>query len=131
MKMEVNSMFPFLISIIILPCTIRGHQGEDYWFGVRQLDSNYLFKWKHNETSKVLTIRLEVITKGWLGFGFSSHGKMGRVHITPTRLTLIHLTLTRLTLVHLTPIHLTPTHFTPIHLTLIHLTPNSFDPEII
>ena len=38
------------------------------------LDHNYWFKWETNDIDKSIKIRVEVKTKGWVGFGFSKHG---------------------------------------------------------
>ena len=52
------------------------YQFDGQWSGSRHFDQNYLFKWKTDEINKLLTIRVEVKTRGWVGFGFSAHGKM-------------------------------------------------------
>ena len=48
---------------------------NDQWNGEKYLDQHYLFKWRTDDINKDITIRLEVQTKGWIGFGLSAHGK--------------------------------------------------------
>ena len=73
--MAANLIFPVLL-VYLASCSFGDHHSNDSWFGVRKLDENYSMKWKTNHMTKVLTVRIEVNTRGWVGFGFSAHGKM-------------------------------------------------------
>ena len=52
-----------------------GQTSEGEWFDQKWLEDNYLLKWKTNHLEKRITFRVEVMTKGWVGFGLSKHGK--------------------------------------------------------
>ena len=38
------------------------------------MDENFEMSWKTDQIEKLLTVKLEVKTKGWIAFGFSSNG---------------------------------------------------------
>ena len=67
-----------LAAFAILPSSLAAENSSlgSGWLGSVHFHENYLFKWKRDDTNKVLTVRVEVKTKGWVGFGFSSHGLM-------------------------------------------------------
>ena len=50
-------------------------EGNHNWFGEKWLQQNYLLKWKTDAIEKSVTFRVEVTTNGWVGLGFSKHGK--------------------------------------------------------
>ena len=64
-----------LILMIFTFANISDCKSRDEWFAQKWLDENYLFKWKTNHLDKEVIIRVEVMTKGWVSFGFSKHGK--------------------------------------------------------
>ena len=46
-----------------------GNSNREKWLG-----HNYWLKYETNDTQKSIKFRVEVKTKGWVGFGFSKHG---------------------------------------------------------
>src|SRR5882724_10227180 len=55
---------------------IVSSESTDQWLGTKVLDKNYEMFWKKDDLNEELTVRLEVKTRGWVGFGFSKHGLM-------------------------------------------------------
>ena len=75
-------MNAFIYALICLFLVHLGNvQGKSEWFGENWLQNNYLFKWKTDDINKTIIIRIEVQSKGWVGFGFSKHGKIQEVDL--------------------------------------------------
>src|SRR5882724_1366213 len=55
---------------------IVSSESTDQWLGTKVLDKNYIMFWKKDDLNEELTVRLEVKTRGWVGFGFSRRGIM-------------------------------------------------------
>ena len=51
------------------------------WCGESWFKNNYLFKWKTDDINKQVIMRIEVQSKGWVGFGFSKHGQTQEVDL--------------------------------------------------
>ena len=64
-----------LIAFLIINC-LDYYQAETSASSNREkwLDHNYWFEWERNDIQKTIKFRVEVKTKGWVGFGFSKHG---------------------------------------------------------
>src|ERR1700712_3149235 len=69
-------MNSLIISVIFLFSTQLVDSRDHFdWSGEKLLHQDYLFKWKTNAINKSITFSVEVMTKGWVGFGLSKHGK--------------------------------------------------------
>ena len=68
---SLNIFVVFLISNFLdyYQAETSGNSNRERW-----LDHNYWFRWETNDINKSITFRVEVKTKGWVGFGFSKHG---------------------------------------------------------
>ena len=66
---------PLVLAIYLSPLSFVFSNANVNWFGEEWLDQNYLLKWKNNEIEKIITFKVEVRTKGWVGFGLSRNGK--------------------------------------------------------
>ena len=71
----------FILCLFFITSNPSVSQSKDEWFGQKWLDEYYLFKWKTNHLEKVITIRVEVMTKGWVSFGLSKYGKTSEVDL--------------------------------------------------
>jgi hypothetical protein len=66
-----------IIIVFIINLLINSAQSDhDNWFGRKELSDNYTLMWKLDQINEQLLVRVEVRTKGWIGFGFSKHGLM-------------------------------------------------------
>ena len=69
-------MKSIILFVVFLIHCLNSDQAENTgnWSSEKWLGQNYWLKYETNDTQKSIKFRVEVKTKGWVGFGFSKNG---------------------------------------------------------